>query len=240
MQKTHLKIFLIFHYFLILTKIGNSQHIDTLAVTPFQVLGDTTGADVYAYGLPDAIANALSNIPEITVIERLRLSAVLQELKLYQAGLITEKNIPSLGEMLGAKLIIIGTVQKLGQEVRVNVRGVKAHSGEVIFGVQSEKRIEVFSDIFKLEDNLTQKIISQLGLKSSDENFSDEKSELNFSEKAFELYSKGLRYFDQGDYEKALKSIQKAAEIDENFNLTQKIRLKAQRAFEELERETKK
>lgn len=239
MRQKHLKTFLIFHYFLILTKICNSQHIDTLAVTPFQVIGDTTGADIYAYGLPDAIANVLSNIPELTVIERLRLSAVLQELKLYQAGLITEKNAPSLGEMLGAKMIMIGTVQKLGQEVRVNVRGVKPNSGEVIFGVQAEKKIEEFSDIFNLQDNLTQKIISQLGLKSSDENLSDKKRELNFSEKAFELYSTGLKYFDRGEYDRAIKSVQKAVEIDKNFDWAQKVRIRAQQAFQELERDIK-
>lgn len=239
MRQTHLKILLIFHYFLILTKICNSQQIDTLAVTPFHVIGDTTGADIYAYGLPDAIANALSNIPKLTVIERLRLSTVLQELKLSQAGLITEKNAPSLGEMLGAKLIIIGTVQKLGQEVRVNVRGVRAYSGEAIFGVQAEKEIEVFSDIFKLADNLTQKIISKLGLKSSDENLADNKSEINFSEKAFELYSTGLKYFDRGDYEEALKYIKKAAEIDKHFDWIQKVRNRAKEAFEELEQEIK-
>ena len=104
--------------------IGLQAQTDTLAVTPFQIVGDLEDADIYSYGLPDAIAHDLSCLPGLVVVERIRLSSVLQELKLSQTGLIREQDATSIGRLLGAKLIIVGTVQKAGKETRIHARAV--------------------------------------------------------------------------------------------------------------------
>lgn len=233
-----INIIFLFCCILIDNQICNAG-IDTLAVTPFQVIGDAANADIYSHGLPDAIANDLSRISGITVIERLRLSAVLQELKLSQTGVINEQYASGIGELLGANVIIVGTVQKLGPEVRVHARAVSVGSGEILFSVKAERKIKLFSDVFKLEDILAQKIISQLGLKISREKLDEIEEDVTFSEDAFKLYSSGFKYFDSGDYENALKHFKKATEIDEHFDWAQTVRMKAQKAFEELERELK-
>jgi len=73
--------------------------VDTLAVAPFSVIGDSTNAEIYAYGLPEAIANDLSHVTGLTIVERLRLSTVLQEYGLSQAGFVGEQNAPRIGEL---------------------------------------------------------------------------------------------------------------------------------------------
>ena len=239
MQTKLLKRFLIFCTILIVTRICNAQ-IDTLAVTPFQVIGEYENADIYGYGLPDAIANDLARMPGITVVERIRLSSVLQEIVLSQAGVITEENAPQIGEMLGAKVIIVGTVQKMGKEVRVHARAVNVALGKVIFSVKADKKIKKFRDVFELEDALAQKIIFQLGLKISREKLDEIEKVATSSKTAFEFYSTGFRFLDMGEFEKGLKHIQRAAEMDKNFNWADKVRIRAQRAFEELERKTNK
>ena len=211
--------------------------IDALAVVPFKVIGDIKNPDIYGYGLPDAIANNIAKIPGITVVERLRLSAVIQELKLSQAGFINEKDAAKLGELLAAKTIIFGTVQKLGKQVRIHARAVNSISGKIVFSVKVQKKINSFQDIFKLQDITAQKIIFQLGRKITEQQLDEIEDHATASEQAFGFYSTGLKFIDRGDYHKGLKHFQKAAEIDKNFDWAKRVRLRAKAAFKELERE---
>jgi TolB-like protein len=218
----------------------NAATLDTLAVTPFQVLGDSADSDIYSYGLPDAIANDLAQAPGITVIERLRLSAILQELKLSQSGLISEQSAPEIGAILGAKTIITGTIQKDRQEVRANIRAIEVATGKIIFSIKADQKINQFSDVFKLEDLLAQQIIFRLGLKLSEQNLKEIEKNATQSEEAFKCYSTGFRYLDSGDYFKGVKYFDQAVAKDKNFSWAQQIRLRAQQAFEELEKEINK
>ena len=211
--------------------------IDALAVVPFKVIGDIKNPDIYGYGLPDAIANDLTQIPGITVVERLRLSSVLQEIKLSQAGLISENAAAKVGNMLGAKTIIVGTVQKMGKLVRIHARLVNVVSGKIVFSIKVEKEVKAFKDVFALENLVTRKILLQLGFKLSAKQLEKIGKEPTLSEDAFKFYSSGFRFFDSGDRKNGLVFFNKAAEIDKDFDWAQKVRIRAQQAFEELERE---
>ena len=238
MQFKKWKIFLVL-YSMLIANIVYSAEIDTLTITPFKVIGDSENSDIFSHGLPEAIAHDLSSIQNLTIIERLRLSTVLQELSLAQTGLITEKNAPRVGEMLGAKILIVGTVQKLGNNVRVIARAVNTTSGNIIFSVNVDKKIVAFKDVFKLEDTLAQKIVLRLGLTLTKKNLTEFEIPVTSSEDAFRHYSRGLKYLDLGNLEKSFKNLKKATEIDEQFNLAQKLRIRAQQAFEELDKEVK-
>lgn len=230
------KLILLYNILIIINKC-NAQALDTLVVSPFQVIGDTANSEIYAYGLTDALANDLSQIPGLVLVERLRLSSVLNELNLSQSGLVNEQNAKPIGELLGANTLIVGTVQKLAQCVRVHVRAVKVKTGEILYGVRAEKEIKQFSDVFKLQDSLSQKILIKIGGKS---NYLSERGKVNTSsEEAFKLYSKSFKYFDKGEYDKGLNYIKMASEIDKNFNQAQKVRENAEEAFKELEKEVK-
>jgi len=214
--------------------------IDTLAVVPFQVIGDSANAEIYEYGLPEAIANDLASIPGLTVVERLRLSSVLQEFKLAQAGFVSEQNAPRIGELLAARVVLTGTVHKSESAVHVFVRAVSVASGEVLFSVKAEQNGAKLIDLFKLEDLLARKVAVQLGLAMAQDEIAKIDTAPTFSEDAFQLYSAGLKSLDGGDFPTALSKLKRSAEIDSHFNWAQKVRIRAQKAFEELEKETKK
>ena len=134
MKANKLTILVLIFSLLILTGAGFAQSMTlTLTVVPFQTIGNFENADIFAFGLPEAITNDLSKIPGITVVERLQLSAVIREHKLAQAGFIDEAKAPEIGKMLGADVIVTGTVQKIGVLVRVQTRAIKVYSGAVSY-----------------------------------------------------------------------------------------------------------
>lgn len=212
----------------------------TLTVVPFQTIGEFENSDIYAYGLPEAIAHDLSQIPGITIVERLQLSAVLREHKLTQAGFISEQQAPEIGKMIGANIVLIGTVQTVDNLVRVQSRAIKVNSGDVVFSLKVDKKISSFKDILSLQDDIAKKIIIKLGFELSKDLLNNIAEPVTLSEDAFNFYSSGFKYYDKGDFQSGLNYFKKAAELDKDFSLAQQIRLRAEKAFEELEREINK
>ena len=70
--------------YLVLANIALAGSLDTLTVIPFKIIGDTDNKDIYEFGLPEAIANDLACVPGFTIIERMKLSTIIEELKLNQ------------------------------------------------------------------------------------------------------------------------------------------------------------
>lgn len=208
-----------------------SENPDTLAVVPFETLGDFDHPELYSHGLPDAVANSLSGREGIVVVERIRLSLLLDEAKLGQAGLVNEKNAPDIGKMLGAKTIILGTIQKSGREVRVQARAVDVLTSRSVFSEKADARIKRFSDFLALEEKIANKI---------GRHFSAVRGHVGpptSIEKAFLLYSEGLVKCDQGDNQAGIESFNQALEIDPDFGWADRIRERAEQAFDELDME---
>lgn len=226
--------------FLITVRPGYSQEPDTIAVFPFQVIGDTGNLVLYSYGLPDAIANDLANVPGLVIVERIQLSKILYEYKLSQTGLIDESKVPKIGGLLSANLLIVGTVQKSGRDVRVHARIIKCSTGEIIFGAKVERRILEFKDLFYLEDYLISEIIRNLKNVKSDQTTVKKRTIPTYSEDAFRHYSNGIKEFDKGNYKIGLLQIKKAIEQDNGFVEAKNIYKIAKQAFDELDREVEK
>ena len=236
MLKSVFKCLVLSLLFLLFQHPGHSQ-VKTLAVAPFKLIGDFDAPEIYSHGLPEAIANDLSRMPEISVVERLQLSAVIREHQLSQAGFISEQSAPRIGEMLGAEIVVVGTVQKIGNLVRVQSRAIEANSTEVIFSFKIEAKIRSIKDVFDLTDKIAKRMIMQFGLKLSEKQLDDLKIAATPDETAFKLFSSGLKYYDNSNFQQGLDCFKKAAELDSSFDLAQQIRLRAEKAFEELEKE---
>lgn len=211
-----------------------------VAVAPFEVIGESQRADVLSHGLPQSIANDLSHMPDIQIVERLQLSAVLQELKLQQAGLVNTQNAASVGELLGATLIIVGSVQDIQGIIQIHARAVETSSGTVLFGIEEKCPLKTMDDYFSLEDQITKGIITQLGFHIAEAELEAIEKKATDSDDAFQAYSSALKHFDTGDLDSGLAEIQKAQREDPAFDWAGDIRARAQKAFEELERETAK
>lgn len=78
------------------------------------------------------IGYLFENEKGLRVIERRLLSKILEEHGFTQTGLVDEKTIQKLGNILGVEGIVIGTIAKVDKDYRVNLRLLDVKTAEVI------------------------------------------------------------------------------------------------------------
>jgi TolB-like protein len=102
------------------------------------------------------ITTALVNSGQFNVVERLKLQSVLDELKLTQLGLTDPEGAKQVGKLLGADVILTGTLAATGEEWNVNLRLINTESGLITSafnkkGPLHELKTESFREIKNID-----------------------------------------------------------------------------------------
>ncbi|MDZ7362748.1 MAG: tetratricopeptide repeat protein [candidate division KSB1 bacterium] len=189
----------------------------SLAVLNFRNLGGNAGFDPLAKGLADMVISDLSQVKALTVIERSRMQALLEEMGLGQTGLVDEQTAPRVGQLLGVKKVLQGSFLDLaGGRLRLDatLSDAVAKVSQPIGETSGE-----LARFFRLEKNLVFKVIDELGINLTE---AEEKAILTIPTEnllAFLAYSRGLEARDRGDFTKAQHEFQQAVKIDPKFSL---------------------
>ncbi len=83
---------------------------NTVAVCYYQDLSPDKSLRAFRKGLAAMVISDLTKLKSIKVVERIRLQALLDEMKLGQTGLVDSKTAPRLGRLLGAQNIVFGSL----------------------------------------------------------------------------------------------------------------------------------
>src|SRR5205807_287757 len=75
-----------------------------------------------------------------------------------------ERNLREIANQLGVSYILEGSVQRVGNRVRVNAQLIDANLDSHVWGEHYDRDV---ADIFALESELAQKIVAQLQTKLS-------------------------------------------------------------------------
>ena len=129
----------------------------SIAVLPFENLSDDKQNAYFADGMQDEIITDLAKVSGLKVISR---TSVMQ----YKAG--TERNLREIGRQLGVAHVLEGAVRCVGNRVRVNAQLIDARTDAHIWAERYESDI---ADVFTLETELAEKIVSQLKTRLSPE-----------------------------------------------------------------------
>lgn len=183
--------------------------IKTIAVLPFKPLVAKNRDESLEMGMADTLIARLGNSREIVVRP---LSSVRKFGGLEQDAL-------AAGRALNADSVLDGNLQRWGDTVRVNVRLLKTMDGTALWtGTFDEK----FTDIFKVQDAIAQKVAAALTLQlTGGDQIKLEKRYTNSAE-AYEFYLRGrFHYFKitQPEIRKAIGFYEQAIKIDPNYAL---------------------
>ena len=100
--------------------------------------------------MQDEIRTALSKVADLKVISRM---SVMQ----FAAG--TRRNLPDIARALGVAHVLEGTVQRVGNRVRVNAQLIDARTDTHMWAEHYDREL---SDIFAIESELARQIVAQL------------------------------------------------------------------------------
>lgn len=89
----------------------------------------------------ERLTTKLVRTGEFEVIERSRLEGVFQEIKLSASGVIDEKTAVEIGKILGADVVVSGSLARVNTGLEINARAINVSSGRIIAGaiVQSSE-----------------------------------------------------------------------------------------------------
>ncbi len=127
----------------------------SIAVMPFQNLSDEKQNAYFADGVQDEILTNLARVADLKVISR---TSTMQ----YKDG--ARRNLRDVAKTLGVSHVVEGSVQRSGGRVRVNAQLIDAKSDAQLWGETYDRDI---ADVFAIENELAQQIVSQLKSKLS-------------------------------------------------------------------------
>ena len=183
--------------------------IHSIAVLPFEPLGKNVNGELLGLGMADAVTGRMSNLKQLLVIPT---NAVLK----YKGP----ANDPlAAGRALHVDAILTGTVQQSGDRLRVTVQLVGSGSGRTLW---SEKFDQTFTDIFGIQDSISEKVARSLVRDLSEEQQKHLSKHYTNNTAAYDSYLMGLYFWNQRSkdgLEKAIEYFHHAVERDPNYAL---------------------
>jgi len=191
----------------LLTSTPTEKHV---AVLPFDDIGSTPENAALADGLMDALAGRLSN-----------LDAANQSLWIVPNSEVRKRNVTDPGDalrILGANLVVKGSVQRDGDRIRLTVNLIDAKNLRQIGSAEVD---DSAGDLSTLENEAVSRLAQLLKVPTSSETLHSNGGSTNSA--AYEDYLTALGYmqrFDKpGNFDLATASLTKAVQTDPNFAL---------------------
>jgi len=181
--------------------------IKSLAVLPFKSLSPQNTEDYLGAGLADVMITRLSNVSTLAVRPT---NSVLR---------FAEHDPLQAGRELQVDSVLDGSIQQVGDRVRVTVRLVRIADGQPLWAYQCD---QLCTDVFTLQDTISTKVTEALALKLTGDERRRLTQRYTGNQAAWEAYAKGRYYSNRAStegYDKALESFQQAIQADPNFAL---------------------
>jgi TolB-like protein len=103
----------------------------SVAVLDFESMGTE---EYLGKAVSEIMRTALVSNQNYRVVERSQINKALSEQKFQQSGNIDDKSAVEIGKVLGADLIIVGSVVKIGNAFTINSRLIDVKTGEAKLG----------------------------------------------------------------------------------------------------------
>lgn len=180
-------------------------------------------------GLAEMLSTDLAVSPELTVVERLRLNMLMQELKMNPAGVSSEENAPRMGKLLGARTLIKGSYL-ITPELKMTLDAGIYQAVRPDFPMPASFD-GVLAKLFQMEKQLVLQIFDYFGISLTEQQREKVLKTPTVNMEAFQLYCLGLDALDRNDYENAQTLFTGALRLDPSFTEA-KDRLVSKKAWE--------
>jgi DNA-binding winged helix-turn-helix (wHTH) protein/TolB-like protein/Flp pilus assembly protein TadD len=183
--------------------------IRSIAVLPFEPLGQDMNDELLGLGMADAVIGKMSNLKQLVVLPT---SAVSR----YKGP---ASDPLAAGRALGVDAIMSGTVQRSGEHFRATVQLVNLGNGRTVW---SEKFDQTFTDVFGIQDSISDSVVRSLALNLTTDEQKQLRKHYTMNPSAYDSYLMGLYFWNKRSkdgLEKAIDYFGQAVAKDPNFAL---------------------
>ncbi len=185
----------------------------SIAVLPFENRSEDKANAYFTDGVQDEILTDLAKIADLKVISR---TSVLQ----YKSGVA--RNLREIAQQLGVANVVEGSVQRLGNRVRVNAQLVDARTDAHLWAQTYDRDL---ADVFAIQSEIAKAIAEQLQAKLSPNEKKAIEQPPTTDLAAFDLYSRaksllltaGFSATGETDLRKAIELLDEAVKRDPSF-----------------------
>jgi TolB-like protein/Tfp pilus assembly protein PilF len=183
----------------------------SIAVLPFENLSDDKANAYFATGIQDEIMTRLAKIADLKVISR-------TSTQQYQSK---PGNLSQIAKQLGVAHVLEGSVQKVGEQVRVNVQLIRADHDSHLWAETYDRKL---TDIFGVESDVAKSIAQALQAKLSGHEEKAFGVKPTNNPEAYDAYLRGLAAEGESirsvyPIQKAISFYKRAVHLDPNFAL---------------------
>jgi serine/threonine protein kinase/Tfp pilus assembly protein PilF len=183
----------------------------SIAVLPFENLSNEEENAYFADGVQEEILTRLASIADLRVISRTSTSQ-------YQSK---PRNLAEIAKQLGVANILEGTVQKMADQVRVNVQLINAQTDSALWAETYDRKL---TDIFAIESEIAKGIAESLRAKLTGREEQALAAKPTNNPEAYDAYLRGLAYSLKGGNTpanaiSAQKYLREAVRLDPAFAL---------------------
>lgn len=185
-----------------------------VAVVSFENLTKNSEWDWVGAGFSETLTIKLLDVDSLRVVEREQIAKILREQEFQMSGLTDEKTRVRLGRLVGAAYLVMGSFQKMGDDLLVNARVVSVESGEVKKAASSRGRL---LSLFDMEEELGLKLAELLEapLTETDKEEMARKPAADLD--AYTWYAKGIVHYEKSDLDQAVSAFKQALSIDGEY-----------------------
>src|SRR4029453_4099955 len=186
-----------------------AESVHSIAVLPFEPLGQNTDDELLGLGMADAVIGRMSNLTQLVILPTTAVSK-------YKGP----ANDPlAAGRTLGVDAVLSGTIQRSGDQLRATVQLVHVTSGRTVW---SDKFDQAFIDIFSIQDSISDKVARSLIRDFSKGEQKQLSKHYTSDTVAYDSYLMGIYFWNKRSkdgLEKAIDYFQHAVERDPGYAL---------------------
>ena len=181
----------------------------SIAVLPFDNLSRDPDNAYFCEGVQDEILTRLAKVADLKVISR----TSTQHFK------SAPENLPQIAKQLGVAHVLEGSVQKSGEQVRVNVQLINALTDAHLWADTYDRKL---TDIFAVETDIAKTVADTLQAKLTGSEKSSMAKTPTVNPEAYELYLKGRFFWNKrtgDDLRKSIEYLKQAIAKDPGYAL---------------------
>lgn len=184
--------------------------VGSIAVLPFRFIGEIEHGNYLGLGIADAIIVKLSSLRQAEVVPTHSVFKLIDSV---------EADPVETGRRLSVVAVLQGTIQHGARRIRVTVQLISVQNGKTLW---AEKFEAAFTDIFAVEDSISEQVARSLTLQITPEGQEQLRKRYTENTRAYQAYLMGLFYWNKRTNDalkRAVEYFRQAIDLDPQYAL---------------------